>query len=114
VVCREVANLMYSRMKVAENQALAKAFLTYWLRESRHSGCSLGVDSQRFMALDIDVRSLADFLVFKAQGALGIPRDLWFLYRVFEPAWLQYMKPREFAILSRRGDIGIGVFECPS
>ena len=114
VVCREAANLMYSRMKVAENQALAKAFLTYWLRESRHSGCSLGVDSQRFMALDIDVRSLADFVVLKAQGALGLPRDLWFLYRVLEPAWLQYMKPREFAILSRRGDIGIGVFECPS
>jgi len=76
VVCREVANLMYSRMKVAENQAPAKAFLTYWLRESRHSGCSLGADSQRFMALDINVRSLADFLVFKAQGAFGIPRDL--------------------------------------
>ncbi|MCD6465638.1 hypothetical protein J7L27_04655 [Candidatus Bathyarchaeota archaeon] len=105
---------MYSRMKVAENQALAKAFLIYWLREGRHSGCSLGVDSQRFMALDIDVRSLADFLVFKAQGALGIPRDLWFLYRVFEPAWLQYMTPREFAVLSRRGDVGVGVFECPS
>ena len=114
VVCREAANLMYSRMKVAENQALAKAFLTYWLRESRHSGCSLGVDSQRFMALDIDVRSLADFVVLKAQGALGIPRDLWFLYRVLEPAWLQYMKPREFAILSRRGDIGVGCFKCPA
>lgn len=66
VVCREADNLMYSRMKVAENQQLAKAFLTYWLCESRHSGCSLGVDSQRFRTLDIDVRSLAGFIVFKA------------------------------------------------
>ncbi|MBS7612463.1 hypothetical protein KEJ27_09765 [Candidatus Bathyarchaeota archaeon] len=110
VLVREAASLLYSRLKVAENQTLAKAFLTYWLRESRHVGCSLGLDSQRFMAVDIDIRALCDFLVFKAQGAGGLPKDLHYVYRHIDPAWLQYAKPYQFAILSRRGDIGVGVF----
>ena len=113
VICREAANLMYSRMKVAETQTLAKSFLAYWLRESRHSGCSLGVDSQRFMALDIDIRNLTDFLILKAQGALGLPRDMHFIYRYFKPEWLQHMQPNEFAVLSRQGCIGLGAFTCP-
>lgn len=113
VVCREAANLLYARLKIAENQTLAKTFLTYWLRESRHVGCSLALDSQRFVAVDIDVRSLCDFLVFKAQGAGGLPGDLHYVYRWINPPWLQYCKPHQFAILSRRGDIGVGVFPLP-
>jgi hypothetical protein len=110
VICREGANLMYSRLKVAENQTLAKAFLTYWLRESRHVGCSLGVDSQRFMALDVDVRNVVDMLVFKTLGSLGLPRELWWCYRYIEPSFMQKMKPNQFTIISRKGDLGIGVF----
>jgi len=110
VLVREAANLLYARLKIAENQTLAKTFLTYWLRESRHVGCSLGLDSQRFMAIDIDIRSLCDFLIFKAQGAGGLPKDLHYVYHYINPAWLQYCKPHQFAVLSRRGDIGVGVF----
>lgn len=113
VICREAANIVYSRMKIAESQTLAKTFLAYWLRESRHTGCSIALDSQRFMALDVDIRSLIDFLVFKAQGALGLPRDLHFIYSYIEPAWLQYAKPNEFCMLTRRGDVAIGVFPQP-
>jgi hypothetical protein len=110
VLVREAANLMYARMKIAENQAMAKAFLTYWLRESRHSGCSLGLDSQRFMAVDIDVRALIDYLFLKALGAGGLPKDMWFIYRYIQPAWLQFCRPSQFAVLTRRGDVGVGVF----
>jgi len=113
VLCREAANIVYSRMKINENQTLAKTYLTYWLRESRHTGCSLALDSQRFMALDVDIRSLADYIVFKAQGASSLPKDLHFIYRYIEPSWLQYTKPHEFALLSRRGDIAIGVSPLP-
>lgn len=113
VLCREAANLMYARLKIADNQTLAKTFLTYWLRESRHVGCSLALDSQRFMAIDVEVRSLCDFIVFKAQGVGGLPNDLHYLYRYIDPYWLQYAKPHQFAILSRRGDIGVGVFPLP-
>ncbi|MBC7112558.1 MAG: hypothetical protein H5T34_00815 [Candidatus Methanomethyliales bacterium] len=110
VIIREAANLIYSRVKVSENQLEAKSFLIYWLRESRHVGCSLGLDSQRFMALDTDVRSQVDFLVLKAQGLFGLPRDMWHVYRWIKPGWLQYAKPHEFAIVSRQGDIGVGTF----
>jgi len=112
-VCREASSLMYSRLKVVENQQQAKAFLIYWLRESRHVGCSLGLDSVRLTSLDVDVRSLADYTVFKAQGSGGLPRELWFIYRYVEPGFLQGMKPNQFVILSRRGHIGVGVFPYP-
>jgi hypothetical protein len=101
-------------MKIAETQHIAKAFMAYWLRESRHVGCSLALDSQRFMAVDIDIRSLCDFLIFKAQGTGGLPHDLYYIYRYVEPSWIQRMLPREFAVLSRQGDIGIGVFPLPT
>ncbi|MEM3881478.1 MAG: helix-turn-helix domain-containing protein [Candidatus Bathyarchaeia archaeon] len=113
VVCREAANIVYSRMKIADNQTLAKTFLAYWLRESRHTGCSIALDSQRFMALDVDIRSLADYMVLKAQGASGIPKDMHFIYRYVEPSWLQYAKQNEFIMLTRKGDIAIGIFEMP-
>jgi predicted DNA-binding protein YlxM (UPF0122 family)/energy-coupling factor transporter ATP-binding protein EcfA2 len=114
VLCREAANLMYSRLKVAENQTLAKAFLTYWLRESRHVGCSLGVDSQRFMALDVDVRNVVDMLVFKTLGSMGLPHELRWVYRYVKPNWIQKMEQKQFLILTRKGDLGIGVFPLPS
>jgi hypothetical protein len=110
VVVREAANLLFSRMKIAETQHQAKAFMAYWLRESRHVGCSLALDSQRFMAVDVDIRSLCDFLIFKAQGAGGLPRDLYYIYRYVDPVWMQRMRSGQFVVLSRRGDIGVGVF----
>jgi hypothetical protein len=113
-ICREASSLMYSRLKVVENQQAAKAFLIYWLRESRHVGCSLGLDSVRITSIDVDVRSLADFIIFKAQGAGGLPRELWFIYKYIQPSFIQSMKPNEFVILSRKGHIGIGVFSYPT
>jgi len=113
VLCREAANLVYARMKIAETQSLAKSFMSYWLREARHNGCCLGLDSQRFMSVDVDIRALLDFLFLKALGAGGLSRDLWFVYRYVQPSWLQYAKPNQFAVVTRRGDVGVGVFPLP-
>lgn len=113
VMVREAANLLYARMKIAENQTLAKTFLSYWLREARHTGCSLALDSQRFMAIDIEIRNLCDFIIFKAQGSFGLPKDLHYVYKYIEPTWLQKAKPNQFAILSKEGCIGVGIFPCP-
>jgi hypothetical protein len=110
VLTREGANLLYSRQKIAENQNLAKNFLIYWLRESRHIGCSLGVDSQRLMALDIDVRNVCDILVFKALGHLGLPHEFKWVYRQIEPSFMRRMEPYQFVISTRKGDLGIGTF----
>ena len=113
VIVREAANLVYARMKIAETQSLAKNFVAYWLRETRHNGCSLGLDSQRFLAIDVEIRSLIDFLFLKTLGATGLPRDMWFIYRYINPSWLQYAQPHQFAVVTKRGDIGVGIFPLP-
>ena len=46
----------------------------------------------------------------KQVGALGLPRDLYYVYSVLRPTWMQNMRPGQFAIISRRGNIGVGVF----
>lgn len=69
------------------------------------------MDSLRHIAIDIDVRSLADFTVLKSSGIEGLSNDLKWLYSYFEPSIFRSMKPNEFVIISRRGSIGYGTFE---
>jgi len=113
VIMREASSFIYSRLKVSENQAVALSQVVYLLREARHVGLSLGLDSVRFHSIDINVRDIADFLVFKSQGMNGLPRDLWWLYSLFKPAALQIMPQKNFVILSRTGAVGVGEFSCP-
>jgi len=114
ILVREAANLIYSRFKHKENQLLAKAECVYLIRESRHHGLAMGLDTQKFTSVDVDLRILLDYLIIKTQGAIGLPRDLWWVYSWIKPEWLQWAKPQYFAIISRRGSIGIGLFEMPS
>ena len=83
MVVREAANLYYSRLRVSENQLVAKSQTTYLVREARHCGLALGLDTQRFYGVDIEIRHLADFLIMKAQGMFGLPQDLDWLYSFF-------------------------------
>lgn len=110
VICREASNFYYSRLKVSENQTFAKAQMVYLLRESRHMGLALGLDSLRFYSLDIDIRNLTDFLLLKAQGAQGLSKDLKWMYHFVDAATLRSLKPHQFVILTRNGSIGFGVF----
>jgi len=110
-ICREASNLYYSRLKIAGDQLEAKAQLIYMLREARHSGVTLALDSLRYKSIDVDVRSVCDFLVFKEQGFNKVDKDLRFLYRYFQPYSIQQMPPELFIILSRRGCIGFGCFD---
>lgn len=112
-IVREASNLYYSRLKVSDTQHMAKAGFIYMLREARHMGVSLGLDTLRFYAVDIDIRSLADYTILKSQGVHGLSRDLYFLYSFFEPSKVRNMKPEEFIILTRKGWIGYGVFPYP-
>lgn len=68
MVCREAAILYYSRLKVDDNQIFAKSQMVYMIREARHIGLSLGLDSVRFYAIDIDIRTLSDYMILKSQG----------------------------------------------
>lgn len=110
IICREAANLYYSRLRVSANQLAAKAESTYLIREARHMGLALGLDTLKYTSVDIDVRSVLDFLILKAQGVLGFPDDLEWLYSFYEPSVVRNMAPQHFIIVSRGGALGLGEF----
>lgn len=108
---REASNLYYSRLKVTRSQLLAKAQEIYLLRESRHMGLSMGLDTLKFTSVDIDVRAVCDFQVFKALGLLGLPRDLHWVYGFIEPYVVRSMRKNQFLILSKTSALGLGTFK---
>jgi hypothetical protein len=111
-IVREASNLYYSRLKVTRNQQLAKSQEIYLLRESRHMGLSMGLDTLKFTSIDLDVRSVCDYLLFKRLGLLGLPHDLDWLYGYFDPAQLRNMKKPNFLIVSNTSAAGIGSFSA--
>jgi len=109
-IIREASNFYYSRLKVSDNQVLAKANMIYLIREARHMGIALGLDTLRYYAIDIDIRSLSDFLILKSQGVDGLAKDLEWLYSFFNPHVIRYMDPENFIVIARTGSLGIGTF----
>jgi hypothetical protein len=114
MIVREAANLYFSRLKVSDSQTQAKAEMIYEIREARHCGLSLGLDTLRYQAVDIDVRNLADYLFFKAQGVMGFSKDLIWLYSFFDPIVVRNCAVNRFFLLTRTGAIGYGNFGYPS
>ena len=110
MIAREASSLWYSRVKVSESQTNAKAEALYMFKEMRHLGVSLALDSLRLQSIDIDLRTHADYLFLKAQGIDGLPDNLTFLYSFFNPKFIRSMKPWEFALVCRKGSLGVGHF----
>jgi hypothetical protein len=110
IIVREAANLLYSRLKVSPDQLMAKASMAYFIREARHSGFALGIDTQRYTSIDIEIRATADAIFFKSLGVQGLPDDLKWMYSYINPFALQRMKPEEFVVLNSAGSVGVGVF----
>jgi len=111
-IVREASNIFYSRIRVSKDQLAAKAEAIYLIRESRHMGLALGLDSLRFMSIDIDIRSVVDYQVIKALGLFGLPDDLEWLYHLVNPAFIRNMPRGAFVLLSRTGAIGMGSFSA--
>lgn len=111
ILIREASNLLYSRLKISGDQSLAKSQMVYFLREARHTGWALGVDTLKFTSLDIDIRVVLDYIFIKAAGISGIPSDLNFLYRTYDPLKLQRMPTDHFILLTRMGSHGVGRFD---
>jgi hypothetical protein len=84
--------------------------LTYLVRELRHGGFALGLDTQKLTSIDIDVRISIDYLFVKSLGYTGLPDDMRFMYKIYRPFKLQNMKPGYFVLLTRRGSTGVGTF----
>lgn len=113
LILREASNFLYSRIKLGDTQEQAKAHLIYMLREMRHCGFSLGLDALRWKSIDIDIRELTDFTFFKRQGVKGLPKDLKFLYRDFDPAGVRGMAIYRSIILCESGPYGSVITKCP-
>ena len=114
LIVREAANFYYSRLKVSENQTFAKSQMVYLIREARHVGLTLGLDSIRYYAIDIDIRNLADYLILKSQGAHGLASDLKWLYSFFNSSTVRDMPPQYFILISKKGALSFGSFPFPS
>lgn len=114
LIMREASNLIYSRIKITKSQSMAKGETIYLMRESRHAGLALGLDSIRHTAIDVDLRSLTDYLIIKNTGMHGLPDDLHWVYRTFDPVQLRRFKPNEFILIDRHGHLGLGTFTLPS
>lgn len=110
LLAREASSLWYSRLKVSESQADAKSEMLYLLREMRHLGVALGLDTLRYIGIDKDLRSHVDYLYLKAQGVAGLSDDLKFLYHFFDPSFIRKMKAREFMLMCRTGGLAVGHF----
>lgn len=114
LLIRESSNLFYSRVKLRKDQLESKAEGIYLIREARHHGLAFGMDSQKNTSIDLDFRSLLDYVIFKRQGIFSLPADYRWLYGYLDPVWLRNMKLDQFGIISRRGSIGVGLNDCPA
>lgn len=108
LLMREASSLWYSRLKLEWAQLEAKARMIYMLREMRHSGVSLGLDTLKDKSIDADIRNLIDFLYLRKQGAAGLPEDLHYVYSYFDAEWMQRMPVNEFVVRTKEGDMGWG------
>jgi hypothetical protein len=84
--------------------------MVYLIREARHMGIAMGLDTLKFTSIDLDIRSVVDYMILKSQGVTGLPDDLSFLYGFIEPHVFRKMPFPNFMILSRKGSIGLGAF----
>ena len=113
LLVREAANFIYSRIKLTKNQHIAKADFVYLLREARHMGYAVGVDTIRWTAVDVEIRDVSDYTFLKSVGRKGLPKDLRFIYRYINPYSMMRMKPSQFVLLTDSGSIGIGMSDYP-
>lgn len=113
MLVREAARLLYSRIRAYKDQVVAKAQYISLIREFRHMGISMGLDTQKFTSVDLDVRTQVDYLVIKNLGNHKLPDDLRWIYAFISPEALISLEPQEYIILSRTGLLGTGIFPYP-
>lgn len=114
VVIREAANWLYSRLQIVKDSNMAKADFIQCLREARHSGLAVCVDTLRWTSLDKEIRDVSDYVFFKRLGSIGLPKDLHFLYKFVNPLSMMRLRPEVFVTLSSQGNIGYGKFSFPT
>lgn len=105
----EAANVIYSRMFLKRaNIEAAKAYLILLIREMRHVGVAMFLDSQRGMALDKEVREQSDYTYLKNMGSFSLPGEMKWVYKYLVPRGMRAMYPNEFACIDKWGGTYLG------
>jgi len=113
VLVREASNWIYSRLCMSKNDMMAKADFIKALREARHHGLAIGVDTIRWTSLDKEVRDVSDYIFLKRVGTIGLPDDLRWMYRYIRPYSMMQARPQNFMLVTGRGAVGFGRFDYP-
>jgi len=110
---REAPNYFYSRigLGVDEQTAAKKKFIEV-ARESRHFGLALGLDMLRYTAVEIDLRELSDYIIFKALGPTKLDERLRWIFAFVNPYFLRDL-PKPYAVIEHEGNIAVAYFEYP-
>jgi hypothetical protein len=95
-------------MKITKDDKMAKADFIKSLREARHHGLAIGVDTIRWTAIDKEVRDISDYIFIKRAGAIGLPDDLHWLYRFIRPYSMMQAKANVFMLTTSKGAVGYG------
>jgi hypothetical protein len=111
LIVREASNLYYSRLLICKDQNIAKSQMVYLIREARHMGVALGLDSLRLLSIDIDIRELTDFLIIKRMGISGLPKDIKWLYKYYREEPVRTMAPSDFIMVCKTGGLCHGAFQ---
>jgi UDP-2,3-diacylglucosamine pyrophosphatase LpxH len=110
MVVREATNLFFSRIKVHQSQAAAKAEAIYLIREARHMGLAMGLDTLKFTSIDADIRVLSRYTLIKDPGDLILPRESWWIFKIIDPYKLNQLRPNEFFLKTNKKHLAFGTF----
>lgn len=113
LMIREASSYLYSRIKKGKRQDEAKADLLYLLREIRHMGIAVGVDTLRWTGVDADLRGPCDYVIIKRVGIEGLPNKLRWIYGRIAPHSLMNPHQRIYTVVSNKGPLGVGTFDLP-
>jgi hypothetical protein len=108
LIAREAQDIFPSRIRAQKSQELSKGMATYMIREARHSGIAMLLDSLKWKAIDDDIRDAVRFTVIKALGVTGLPDRLRWIYRFFRASFLQRVPVNRFIISDLAGPLGYG------
>lgn len=110
----EAANILWARQSLKRAKLdQAKAYLVWLLRQLRHVGVAIGMDSQYLLALDKEVRGISDYTFLKNLGAFSLPPDLEWIYGYSPPPALRALYPNEFVSVDKFGGVYMGWFKLP-
>lgn len=107
---REAKYLVYARIKFDEKSKGTKSTGIDLITQSRHHGLCLGLDSQRSNSIDVEIRDLLNYRVFKSMGNMTTTIDDYY-FAFWRGEWLARMHPGQFAIISSTGNVGRGYNE---